>query len=597
MVGVPLQWFLKDDFDGKEILWNLFRELVYYRELKADYAYYCNRVSFFEDAAQGMRRLMYEAVFSREARDEIRVRAFVQHYCHTEVASLFYLFDAVYAFHYVRNRAPYYTTPEGSALLASLYQKERGVYWEHTETALHLQFAYALAERVLFHDMPKGCNRACIARDPVVQEVLRTLVLGTEMSNFIHSEFFPLSGEVVPTKHRDRIVSVFLLEHFVRLWHLSVANITFELKNITDRSYDPFRNERAFEYTKSNLHAVHSRDGQQELKKREDVFESCTTQFDERFSISPKERKEFARLLRTTHRLRIDMRSFWKSLIGKSVQWIDCYEGKCPKGRLNVGDYVSVFPDFQEFRGRDQRYKLRVYDRVYEVRACTLRPAQIEVSFVVDNSGSMNKEKIASAREALAVSMLSLKDFGEYSDMLAAGRRERTTIHSEVYYFGSSFIKVKSFGKSKSKDFNSAQLIKASVNLDGRFGGTNDAEVLKHILADVERRRARVSSDTSFVKVVLVITDGCSSYPHESRRTIEELRRRGVMIFGFQIGLMSPEETALFHDVWNSTEELGLLLGERLEYLPRELLRTLRVVLSKVHRLSSGERLHAQRVW
>lgn len=69
------------------------------------------------------------------------------------------------------------------------------------------------------------------------------------------------------------------------------------------------------------------------------------------------------------------------------------------------------------------------------------------------------------------------------------------------------------------------------------------------------------------------------------------------MIFGFQIGLMSPEETALFHDVWNSTEELGLLLGERLEYLPRELLRTLRVVLSKVHRLSSGERLHAQRVW
>ena len=67
-------------------------------------------------------------------------------------------------------------------------------------------------------------------------------------------------------------------------------------------------------------------------------------------------------------------------------------------------------------------------------------PERIEISFVIDNSGSMNPSKIEAARKALAVTLLSIDDFNRYLKSNAEQLNQKIEVLSETWFLVASII-------------------------------------------------------------------------------------------------------------------------------------------------------------
>ncbi len=64
-----------------------------------------------------------------------------------------------------------------------------------------------------------------------------------------------------------------------------------------------------------------------------------------------------------------------------------------------------------------------------------LLPEHIKISFLVDNSGSMDKEKIEATRKTLAVTLLSLNNFNEYLQIQAQKTNQKINLLTETCFF------------------------------------------------------------------------------------------------------------------------------------------------------------------
>lgn len=71
-------------------------------------------------------------------------------------------------------------------------------------------------------------------------------------------------------------------------------------------------------------------------------------------------------------------------------------------------------------------------------------PERIEISFVIDNSGSMNESKIEASRKALAVTLLSIDDFNKYLKSNAEQLNQKVEVLSETWFLAVSIIMLKS---------------------------------------------------------------------------------------------------------------------------------------------------------
>ena len=64
---------------------------------------------------------------------------------------------------------------------------------------------------------------------------------------------------------------------------------------------------------------------------------------------------------------------------------------------------------------KKRNYKnLKIFNKNFLESKDKLLPEHIKISFLIDNSCSMDKEKIEATRKTLAVTLLSLNDFNEY---------------------------------------------------------------------------------------------------------------------------------------------------------------------------------------
>lgn len=71
-------------------------------------------------------------------------------------------------------------------------------------------------------------------------------------------------------------------------------------------------------------------------------------------------------------------------------------------------------------------------------------PERIEISFVIDNSGSMSESKIEASRKALAVTLLSIDDFNKYLKSNAEQLNQKVEVLSETWFLAVSIIMLKS---------------------------------------------------------------------------------------------------------------------------------------------------------
>lgn len=205
-------------------------------------------------------------------------------------------------------------------------------------------------------------------------------------------------------------------------------------------------------------------------------------------------------------------------------------------------------------------------------------PERIEISFIIDNSGSMNAAKIESAREALAVTLLSIDDLNRYLKRNAEQLNQKIEVLSETWFFGSQYYHMKEFNETTSGEKESADIIRSIVRLNSTDGATDDASCLKEISGSITPEEERQLKMGKHIKIVFEITDGASSFPGLTKDAVQELLSKDVALYAFQIGKNSTASERTFNFVWNDgyKEPHGIILGEQVEKLPKELLKAVK---------------------
>lgn len=270
---------------------------------------------------------------------------------------------------------------------------------------------------------------------------------------------------------------------------------------------------------------------------------------------------------------REEMQRLWRKLIGDLNKEHSVKKQGETKGKLDVTSLIANYPDFFEAQQKGSYKNLPVFSRYQLEKQTDTLPERIEVSFVIDNSGSMTDTKIDAARKALAVTLLSLNDFNEYLSRNAEKLNQKIEVRSESWFFGSQYSLIKNFDTTSEKE-ELGEIIRSIVKLDAKGGSTDDGACLMEIAKGISKQQEIDLKRGKQVKIVFEITDGASSFPGSTKKAINELAEKNVEVYAFQIGNNTEEDIKVFDYIWNEDDKnpRGIKLGEEIQELPKELL-------------------------
>lgn len=321
-------------------------------------------------------------------------------------------------------------------------------------------------------------------------------------------------------------------------------------------------------------------------KEREDYLsKKQQEQFDEENNISSRERDIYESVKARIDKPRKEMRNFWKNLIGKSIEYESRRVDQQRRGKLNINDFIDNYAQITESQKRGDNREMNIYSRS-ELEAIPVeKPEKIEISLVVDGSGSMEGDKIKVARATAELLMLSIKDFNDYLNQTRRQTKSKLRADTEVFVFGSDFEKVKSFSEGKNVNIEEADIIKSISKINNEYGFTADYNPLNYISATINKDQRHKISQQKLKKIVFHITDGGSDDPQEAQLAVSRLIDEGVLTFAFQIGEVNSCERAEFEYVWNSQPnglKMGMYIGENIASLPLELSKKLTEALKGI---------------
>ena len=283
-----------------------------------------------------------------------------------------------------------------------------------------------------------------------------------------------------------------------------------------------------------------------------------------------------------TAKEREKMKKVWSILAGKACREVNVRKTHRQKGKLDVNSFIDFYPDFVEAEKKGNYRNLPIFRRYVLEKEKNVVPEDIEITFVVDNSGSMNEEKIDAARRALSIALLSVEDFSKYLNYGKGAERKVITVGTETYFFGSGYEKIKDFDKNNSNLDNDIQIVKSIAGIDGSSGATDDAACLRKINDEISAEDKKKIAHGDKIKIIIEITDGASGFPGLCKKEIVSIKEKGVQIYGIQIGSVSETSRNTFEKIWNYGEEKnGIVLGRKIEKPPDVMLKTLETTLER----------------
>lgn len=323
----------------------------------------------------------------------------------------------------------------------------------------------------------------------------------------------------------------------------------------------------------------------QETTNASTYKDSNSTNF-KTFGISKEEIELFNYYVNKTKAQREEMKDFWRKLIGSAKKEINVEKNRQAKGKLNVNDLVNSYPEFIEAEQKGNYRNLKVFDKNYLEAKNNLLPEKIEVSFLVDNSGSMDTEKIEATRKTLTATLLSISDFNHYLQIQSQKIIQKIELLTETWFFGHDFYKVKEF--EDTKDLEKSKIISTITKIDGDAGITDDASCLKEIYNNISpEQKIRIKNKKEY-KIIFEITDGASTFPGATKDIVKKLIETDVEIFAIQIGQISKIDTKTFNYIWNDNFKYphGLILADNIEKLTDELLNIVKRNLESIFQVS-----------
>ena len=597
----PEQWFKDDDYTEDEKLFSSYHELSHFTDMRE------NPEVFLDNFAQMGRDADSLAKEWLKKHPNKAPQAAVANVYRKELHGLYNCLDDIYVNNIVYDRSPRFA--EGSddhEDVISLYKKLGFEEADLTNIPLHLQMSYSLLRDEMLGDV---CGKSIV--DDKVKNALSKVVLGQTIPEAVDSRLKPIPGtSLVDPKERYDFIRHFIQPQFIELLEEALEKSLDEESDQSQQTqqteqqeqgegaeFDPFgdfRNNSRFrnfldnddENIEKSLHEWKEQkdiENMSDEERRKYEEEKRTKEFDDKHGITEEERKENTRLQNEIKEARNEMRKFWRNLVGKSVEYRKNKVKYQRKGRFNVSSYIDRYAETEERKAQGNLRTAEVYDRNEMKRTIVDQPETIDISLLVDCSGSMWGDKEEMAKRTAALLMYSIKDFNHELDRERYKTGSKLRANTQVIAFSSDDREIKGFERKNGRNAgaNDTEIIKTFSKLD-KFerGGTNDEAPLQKIQSSLSADDLQRIKDKKLKKIIFEITDGASQYETGASRVIKQLAGEGVLMVGFQIGNVDEHEREVFERIWNNDEAKqngakGIYIGNNLSDLPTKLMEEL----------------------
>ncbi|GAA0226550.1 vWA domain-containing protein [Metaclostridioides mangenotii] len=580
---LPLESFLDRQLDDKQIMWHIYYELALYSDWKKQTKIYMNRKKDWQKEIDSMTSYILAMIKKEGLEKEPAYQPkIISNYVRKEILDLLYILDKYTSFLRVLQMCPIYKDKENFGAIVS-YMKQTGKTTESiSQMSRHRAFANSFLIIELYKKEPiiEGC-----AENPFDRRIFNEPYF-----YFIHNQLVRQLNNGQGIVERDPFIRSFIFPTFEQLWKEKIDEMVFykskgQEKEQVKGTKNPFEQSSeeeipdSLESTQEEVEKIIEEMIDQQDQVSESVQNTIQSNVDlEAYGISQSDQQLFQFYSNKMKLEREQMRQFWKKLIGDAKKEISVKKDGQVKGKLDVNSFINFYTDFVEAEKKGIYKNLPIFNRYLLETQADILPERIEISFVIDNSGSMNASKIEMARKALAVTLLSIDDFNRYLRSNVEQLNQKVEVLSETWFFGSKYYNVKEFNDKNVKDKEKSDIIRSIVKLDATDGATDDASCLREICDRITSIQESELKKGKQIKIVFEITDGASSFPGSAKKVIQELLSKNVEIYAFQIGKNSKANEKIFNFVWNEgyKQPHGVMIGEQVEKLPGELLKAVR---------------------
>lgn len=234
---------------------------------------------------------------------------------------------------------------------------------------------------------------------------------------------------------------------------------------------------------------------------------------------------------------------------------------------MDLQKAIEEYPSIRSGRLQD----VQLMERLEPKEGLVRRPERIRVRMIGDKSGSMEKEhRIPVLRKCFATIQASLREFNLRLNLTRDQTGSGLAVDSEGWLLGTTPERIKSFRGDRSLDDEFKEEIEMIdkiryVQMEWTYGG----RVLEKIHESLTAEDVHDIQTGKLMELVFLVTDGGDMDEAGIRKEIDELTAMGVIVRGFQIGVVEEEEQANFHRVWNQGRErpYGEVVGSNIANL------------------------------
>ncbi|WP_434303381.1 vWA domain-containing protein [Clostridium botulinum] len=577
---LPLESFLDRKLDDNQIMWHIYYELALYPDWKKQTKKYLNRKKDWQKEIDHMTNYIMTRIKKEGLENDLAYQPkVISNYVRKEIFDLLHLLDKQTSFLRVLQMCPIYRDKENFQKIV-LYMKQIDKTIESiSKMPRHRAFANSFLIIELYEIEPQI--------EEWVKNPFDRKIFNQPFFDFVHYQLVKQINNDQGIIERDPFIRSFIFPTFQQLWKQEIDEMML-YKSKGQKEEQVKGSENPFEQSKADEIPDSLESTQEEVEK---ILEEMLDQQDqistsiqnamqgkvdlEVYGISQSDQQLFQFYSNKMKLEREQMRQFWKKLIGDAKKEVSVKEDGQVKGKLDVDSFIKFYPDFVEAEKKGNYKNLPIFNRYLLETQTDILPERIEISFVIDNSGSMNASKIEAARKALAVTLLSIDDFNRYLKNNAEQLNQKVEVLSETWFFGSKYYNVKEFNDKNVKEKEKSDIIRSIVKLDATDGATDDASCLREISNRITSIQERELKKGKQIKIIFEITDGASSFPGSAKEAIQELLSKNVEVYAFQIGKNSETNEKIFNFVWNEgyKQPHGVMIGEQIEKLPKELLK------------------------
>lgn len=561
-VIVPLAFFQDNGLDESELLYHLYSTLALYPDEQKYPSLYLHRPEQFENACEKITSCYLQKAASFGLQDDPGYAPSIVYASVQNALSVF--LDAVDIWVsdlLVQMKAPVYREAAMKQKIGKMLLWEGGFPQENDDVRTHEDLGGALLQ-VEYYGLDSISN-------PQLKGFLQESVLGMSRYDFLRHSVLQEVLDQQGIKERNDLFQTFLVPGWVMLFESDISRMKLAKTASYSEQSEPQKHAK-----KSHgpaMSADHKKNMLQQLEqsqmKKAAAAKTHGQKELEAFGVQSDDLALFTHYEHQVQPARQKMKQFWQKLFGEAGRQVSIRQTGQSKGYLDVDELIASWCDFVEAQQKQNYRDLHIFANDLLVSVPKVLPQYLDISFVIDNSGSMRSGKLESAREALAIVLLSLQDFQQFLDVNAAKTHQQTKVQIETWLFGSESHRVMSFDDAGFK--KKADTMLSVTRLRGDGGSTDDGACLQEVLKQITPIQEREIESGKRIRLLFEVTDGASSFPGAARKTVEKLKKKGVEIQAIEIGPDDPEARRIFDFIFC---DHGTFLGTKTDDLPSVLM-------------------------